>query len=396
MKIGIYDRSWGELICGAHMYVGKTAQVLASRGHDVTVVYHQERILHAKIAEALGLDLSGVAFRQVTAEGSVLRKRFRPLARHLDRSSNGKDLSRPYDLFIYSSSGEVPQISHARRSILIVYFPCITYEAHHGYTAEAWRRQPAAVLALRRWYHARRWDRLFASYPLVIACSRYTQDWIRRWWRVESTVVYPPAGVGRSPTAVKQPLILSLGRFMPDKKQDVLVACFKQMCDQGLRDWRLALVGGSPRQGEAEQFVASLRDSARGYPIEILSDLPGDELGRRLGEASLFWHAKGYGEDAEAKPQAMEHFGIATVEAMAAGCVPLTYRGGGQVEIVRDCIDGLLWETTDELVERTWSLIRDGRRLEQLARSATERAAMFSERAFDDQLLEAIGPMLSS
>lgn len=392
MKIGIYDKSWGELICGAHMYVGKVAQVLASRGHDVTIVHHRDRIPSSQVAEALGLDLSLISFQQVAAEGSDSRKRFRPLVKF----SAWKDLSQPYDLFIYSSSGDVPQISYARRSILLVYFPCTSFEDFHGYTAEAWRRQPVPVRALRRWYHARMWESLFAGYHTVITCSLYSRDWIRRWWRVESTVVYPPAHIGGPPTADKRPMILSMGRFMPDKKQDVLINCFKQMCDQGLRDWRLVLIGGSPKQGEADRFVVSLRDSARGYPIEILTDLPGHELERRFGEASLFWHAKGYGEDAEVNPQEKEHFGISTVEAMAAGCVPLTYRGGGQIEIVRDSVDGLLWETTDELVERTWSLIRDGRRLEQLARSATERAATFSEAAFKDRFLEVIGPMLSS
>jgi glycosyltransferase involved in cell wall biosynthesis len=378
------------------MYVGKMAEVLANHGRDVSVVFHSERFPGTKLAEIYGLDLSGINFRHVAAAETSRRERPGPLARFFARSPERKDLSEPYELFIYSTSGEVPPISHAARAVLVVYFPCVSYEEHHGYTTEAWRNQPAPVRALRRYYHAWKWKRVFDSYHMVITISQFTREWVRRRWGVESKVVFPPARIG-SPTAVaKQPRILTLGRFMADKKHDALIACFKQMCDQGLQGWRLALLGGSPRQGEADPYLSALRDSARGYPIDILTDLPGHELDRHMAEASLFWHAKGYGEDVESNPQEFEHFGIATIEAMAAGCVPLVYRGGGQVEIVRDGTDGLLWETADELVEHTWSLIRDGQRREEFARSATGRAEAFSGRAFEESFLETIAPMLSS
>ena len=138
----------------------------------------------------------------------------------------------------------MPPISHAARGILVVYFPCVNYEDYHGYTTEAWRRQSAPVRALRRAYHAWKWNRVFASYQQVITISQYTREWVRRRWRVESKVVFPPARFGSPTTVAKQPLILSLGRFMPDKKQEVLIACFKRMCDQGLQ----GLAAGPPRR----------------------------------------------------------------------------------------------------------------------------------------------------
>ena len=55
----------------------------------------------------------------------------------------------------------------------------------------------------------------------------------------------------------------------------------------------------------------------------------------------------------------MEHFGISTVEAMSAGAVPIVYRGGGQVEIVRDDENGMLWKTIDELTTKTRTIIED-------------------------------------
>ena len=147
MKVGIYEPAWGELICGAHMYVAKMGDTLTTRGHDVTVVFHRERIPRATLAEAYGLDFSRIHFRDVAADELNTRERPGPLARFFARSPDRKDLSQPYDLFIYSTSGEVPPISHAARGILVVYFPCVSYEEYHGYMTEAWRCQPAPVRA---------------------------------------------------------------------------------------------------------------------------------------------------------------------------------------------------------------------------------------------------------
>jgi len=46
----------------------------------------------------------------------------------------------------------------------------------------------------------------------------------------------------------------------------------------------------------------------------------------------------------------MEHFGITPVEAMAAGCVPIVYRGGGLTETVTKD-SGFTWKTIDELIK---------------------------------------------
>jgi len=51
-------------------------------------------------------------------------------------------------------------------------------------------------------------------------------------------------------------------------------------------------------------------------------------------EAATSWHATGLGEDEGTHPERFEHFGIAPVEAMGAGPVPLVFAGGGFTETV--------------------------------------------------------------
>src|SRR5262249_12927173 len=155
----------------------------------------------------------------------------------------------------------------------------------------SWLRQPGLLRSLRRRYHAWKWRRTFSSYNRVITISDFARQWVRRRWHVDSSVVFPPARVSSATRQPKRPLIASLGRFMPDTKHDVLIEAFKRMCDCGLSDWRLALIGGNSRLGEADPYLTGLRSRARGYPIEIHTDLPGQEVDRLIEGSSLFWHA---------------------------------------------------------------------------------------------------------
>ena len=85
--------------------------------------------------------------------------------------------------------------------------------------------------------------------------------------------------------------------------------------------------------------------------------------------------------DPVAKPLA-KYFGITTVEAMAAGCVPVVIDKAGQREIVRHGTDGYRWTTLAELEALTRMVVRDEALRARLAASAVERAETFSEEAF--------------
>jgi glycosyltransferase involved in cell wall biosynthesis len=116
--------------------------------------------------------------------------------------------------------------------------------------------------------------------------------------------------------------------------------------------------------------------------VEFALNPNADEISRLFERASIFWHAPGLGLDPEQFPAKMEHFGIATVEAMQAGCVPVVINRGGHPEIVRDGVDGLLWSTVDELRAATRAAAGDDGRRAALAASARQRAGKYSRQAF--------------
>ena len=121
---------------------------------------------------------------------------------------------------------------------------------------------------------------------------------------------------------------------------------------------------------------------ARGHAIKITENLSSESLRKLYAKASIYWHATGFGEDEEKSPERMEHFGIATVEASAAGCVPVVISKGGQKEIVDNGKTGLLWETKTQLFNQTLNLINDKARFREISQNAIKNSMRFSQEKF--------------
>jgi glycosyltransferase involved in cell wall biosynthesis len=136
--------------------------------------------------------------------------------------------------------------------------------------------------------------------------------------------------------------------------------------------------------------VDEVRRRAERLPAEVRLDVPRDELRALYASASLFWHAAGHGQDARRRPERLEHFGIATVEAMGHGAVPLVFPAGGQRELVDDGRNGRHWATVEELAARTQGLIGDEVERARLASAAREDAQRFAPARFRAAIREHV------
>lgn len=123
-----------------------------------------------------------------------------------------------------------------------------------------------------------------------------------------------------------------------------------------------------------------------GLPIDVHVNAPRHLVEQTLAQASIYWHASGYGEDEQHHPERFEHFGISIVEAMAAGAVPLVFAAAGPVEIVRDGVDGFHWHTLEQLARQTRRLMSDAKLLKSMSDSAKVRARDFEPVVFEDRL----------
>jgi glycosyltransferase involved in cell wall biosynthesis len=114
--------------------------------------------------------------------------------------------------------------------------------------------------------------------------------------------------------------ILYCGRMHPEKGISLLIDAFSKACDSGLSGWKLELVGPADvaAGGGGEQWLEQLlaQPRATGLPIEWVGPIYDEyELQQRYQKAAIFVYPS--------LAEQGETFGLAPLEAMASGAVPI-------------------------------------------------------------------------
>ncbi|MDQ3175807.1 MAG: glycosyltransferase family 4 protein [Acidobacteriota bacterium] len=394
VSIGIYVEPVGTGIGGSETVVAVLAEALA-KNHQVDLLHHIPSLSTEHLAESSGTDLKNVTLRYVEWDPNATQfSRRNPFQHYLASRRWHATLSEPYDVFI-AVVHSVPPFCHAAKGALIVLFPASPapyVNPQGGMFLKSAFRHPA------RWlYQNWEWKRRMASYQLKTAISDFSRGWTLRRWRVNCRVVYPPVDTDFR-NVEKERVILSVGRFAIDgeghtKKQRETLAAFRQMENDGLQDWKYFCVGGLRDTPEHRAYFGELRGINAGNGSQLIANIERDQLRSLYERARIFWHAAGYGEDESTRPILVEHFGISTVEAMAAGCVPVVINKGGQREIVQHGVNGFLWDTLEELKEYTAMLMNDDKLHARMAEAARESARLYSREIFVENFLRLIGPL---
>lgn len=227
--------------------------------------------------------------------------------------------------------------------------------------------------------------------------SEFTKSVVEPSWPVKVDFVHQPmvdaeSIIKKTNFSQKREIILNVGRFftqLHSKRQDILVKIFKKMISKYKRetkDWQLVLIGSV----ENADYAQRVHKLAQGLPVKILHDVSRNELIDWFTRSSIYWHATGYRINDEKDPEKLEHFGITTVEAMAAGNVPIVLGKGGQVEVVGKHLMDWTWLTQESCVKNTIQLIRHPDLRSNLQKLAQQQAQEFSPDKFADKLQKII------
>jgi glycosyltransferase involved in cell wall biosynthesis len=247
---------------------------------------------------------------------------FRPLLPLYPHAIESLDL-RGYDVVISSSSAWAHGVLVEPGAVHVCYchnpFRYAWTEREATLRARSTLTRPMLRLVLNRW---RQWDWIAAQrVDRYVANSRTTAQRIERYWGRESDVLYPPVEVERFAPGPVGEHYLVLAELMAHKRIDVAVRAFNRL----------------------------------GRPLRVVGDGPELRRLRRLAGPTVSF--EGRVSDARVAQllqscralvvTAAEEFGIAAVEAQAAGRPVIALAEGGVRENVLDGHTGVFYGERD-------------------------------------------------
>lgn len=213
----------------------------------------------------------------------------------------------------------------------------------------------------------RRWDKAAASrVHHFIAISSEVQKRIRQFYEREAVIIYPPVNIDRfTPRDDVDDYFLSLGRLIPYKRVDLAVRACSEL---NLPLW----VAGAGRDRERLERLA-------GPTVKFLGRVADEDVPELMARARGFIFP------------GLEDFGIAPVQALAAGRPVIAFAGGGALDTVQDGVNGVLFhEQSVEALKAALTRFAGIKFDSAALRASAER---FATRHFTEQLNSFIGSL---
>ena len=180
----------------------------------------------------------------------------------------------------------------------------------------------------------RKWDYLSSvRIDKLVSNSNFTAKRIKKYWGRNSSVIHPPVDTKKfSPRKSRSDFYLSVSRLVPNKRIDLLVKAFNQL------DFPLIIVGSGSEKKKLMK-ISKNNISFLNYQDDLAI--------KNLMETCRAFVYTG-----------IEDFGIAPVEAMAAGAPIIAFKKGGILDTVK-CINseskiatGILFDEQNDKVIR--------------------------------------------
>jgi len=389
MKIGIYTPGILERVGGAEGYVAHLIDIVQEIHCDVsitliTTICDNKKInmtnkdVVEKLNKTYGCSISENNFfikkiKDTYSKWNIFRKMLSFF--YVYMSGRGFDVF--WSGICASHFIPVPD-KKSKCNYVIVHFPPIPVT----------HKKRNRVLAFAYNLVGKRWNN---GYNYYLCNSEYTSGWLKKMWAIDAPkikVVYPPVNLVVPHNEKKENIIIAVSRFSPEKKMECLIETWKQISIKH-NDYKFIIVGSYDKKNRlsTEYYKKILSINKDCSNMQIMSDIDYETLKDFYRKSKFFWHAMGFGIDENKQAVKLEHFGMTTVEAMSAGCIPIVINAGGQKEIVEQGLSGYKWNNLEELSYYTEKLLQsDDSIIEEMSKSAISRAKQFSREVFSDNI----------
>jgi alpha-1,2-mannosyltransferase len=226
----------------------------------------------------------------------------------------------PDFLLVTGGSTVIPN-SMAEKTIVYVHFPSDLAILQKEYTSKIMKRKIMKRLYIQlHLFISNNID--YMKKATILANSNYTRNAIKKVWNIDSTVIYPPCPQYSFPLEDKIKKIekdtelmavCSLGRFVPEKEYETILQIAKQR-----PQLKFELIGGVAE--DKISYLNSLKNKASENVTFHVNATENQKM-EILKRSKILLHSfKG------------EHFGIALIEAMSAGLIPVSHDSGAAKE----------------------------------------------------------------
>jgi glycosyltransferase involved in cell wall biosynthesis len=245
--------------------------------------------------------------------------------------------------------------------------PCrYIWDQYHDYT----RGRPSRFLFAPIAHWLRLWDRISSDrVDHFVGISQEVASRIRRHYRRDADVIYPPVDVDRVVPNHRpaEDFYLVVARLVPYKRVDLAIRAANRLRR------RLVVVGDGPDRKRLERLA--------GPTVEMVGSLPDAAVADLYARCRAFLFP------------GWEDFGIAPVEAQAAGRPVIAYGRGGALETVVDRVTGVFFEeqTVDSLVDA----IERAERIDFEVSACRSNAERFDSREFRRRFMAAVDRQIS-
>lgn len=201
-----------------------------------------------------------------------------------------------------------------------------------------------------------------------IANSTHIQNDISTYYKRESIVIHPPVDVDKFKTTndqrqtINNQRFITWGRHIPYKRMELAVAACTKL------NLPLTIIGTGPETSKLKKIA--------GPTVTFTGWVENDEVPKLARKASAFIFT------------AEEDFGIAPIEAMAAGLPVIAYKAGGALDYVKEGTTGTFFteQTMESLIASLKKFKAESYKPTTIAKSAEE----FSSAKFREHLTKFV------